>query len=185
MTLICESCSWLTCSRCCFLAPLTQIGFRVDVFVMWDLRQKALMIRRLWFVCVCQFAAELETISRSKRATSWTIKESRLHLPAHTHTKTTPDPHRRDDARRRKCLIVDPSCLCFPSSSRRRCNDWGHGQIFGPPGPPGAGGRLTAPGRLHGLQRWCAVAEVRTSSNTRGLPGECVQSRASPGQPDV
>lgn len=49
--------------------------------------------------------------------------------------------------------------LFFPA--RWRCNDRGHGQIFGPPGPAGAGGRLAPSGGLHGLQRWCAVTEVR------------------------
>ena len=52
-------------------------------------------------------------------------------------------------------------CVCAFWTTRWWCNDGGHRQISGPPGPAGAGRRLAPSGRLHGLQCWCSVTEVR------------------------
>lgn len=71
------------------------------------------------------------------------------------HTSVTRE--KQQDLLKRCFLSV--TFFFFPA--RWRCNDGGHGQIFGPPGPAGAGGRLAPSGGLHGLQRWCAVTEVR------------------------
>lgn len=55
---------------------------------------------------------------------------------------------------------------CFPPC-RWRCDDGGHGQVPGPPGPAGAGGRLAPSGGLHGLQHGRPVTEVRRTTTLR------------------
>lgn len=67
-------------------------------------------------------------------------------------------------------FIHSGRCLTGPASfppCRWRCDDGGHGQVPGPPGPAGAGGRLAPSGGLHGLQHGRPVTEVRRTMTLR------------------